>query len=196
MNPGKLRRLICCALLFLSTYAAGTLANSTTNTVKNQPARLEAAFSPYGNAGKLVLRVIGEARSSLMVMAYVLTSRDVSSALIRAQKRGVDVRMLVDAKTNLGKDRRRNKSYNPARVALERCRKAGIKIRTISLRRAIMHDKFIIADGHHLQTGSFNYSNAAAKRNTENVLVAWNNPQLASRYARHWLKYWRLGKTF
>jgi phosphatidylserine/phosphatidylglycerophosphate/cardiolipin synthase-like enzyme len=39
----------------------------------------------------------------------------------------------------------------------------------------------VISDGKHVQTGSFNYSQAAAKSNSENVLVVWNNPDLAAR---------------
>ena len=37
-----------------------------------------------------------------------------------------------------------------------------------------------------MQTGSFNYSKAAAKSNSENVVVIWNNPDLALTYLKHW----------
>ncbi|MCO8647816.1 phospholipase D family protein, partial [Burkholderia multivorans] len=48
------------------------------------------------------------------------------------------------------------------------------------------HDKYLVIDAEHVETGSFNYSASAASRNSENVVVVWNNPQLASRYLTHW----------
>ena len=50
----------------------------------------------------------------------------------------------------------------------------------------IHHAKYIVVDRTTIETGSFNYSKAAAQSNSENVLVAWNNPVLASQYTRHW----------
>jgi len=51
---------------------------------------------------------------------------------------------------------------------------AGIPTKTIS-NYAIHHDKYIVSDEKHVQTRSFNYSQAAAKSNSENVIVVWNN---------------------
>lgn len=41
------------------------------------------------------------------------------------------------------------------------------------------HDKIIIVDESYIQTGSYNYSAAAARLNSENVFVLWNSPKLA-----------------
>ncbi len=35
-------------------------------------------------------------------------------------------------------------------------------------------------------TTQYNFTASAASRNSENVVVVWNNPQLASRYLTHW----------
>ena len=48
-----------------------------------------------------------------------------------------------------------------------------------------LHDKFMMVDGKHVQTGSYNYA-ASANRNSENVLVVWNAPTLAQQYLQHW----------
>ncbi|WP_254911789.1 phospholipase D-like domain-containing protein [Yersinia frederiksenii] len=45
-----------------------------------------------------------------------------------------------------------------------------------------MHNKIILADSNTLQTGSYNYSASANKRNAENVLVVRNQPQLVAVY--------------
>jgi len=39
---------------------------------------------------------------------------------------------------------------------------------------------YIVVDNLHTQTGSFNYSQAAARSNSENVVVMWNNPSVAA----------------
>ncbi len=48
-----------------------------------------------------------------------------------------------------------------------------------------VHDKVIIADRQTVELGSFNYSDAAAHRNSENVLVNWGNAKLAEVYLKH-----------
>jgi phosphatidylserine/phosphatidylglycerophosphate/cardiolipin synthase-like enzyme len=39
-----------------------------------------------------------------------------------------------------------------------------------------------------VELGSFNYSDAAAHRNSENVLVNWKNPALARVYLKHFAR--------
>lgn len=46
---------------------------------------------------------------------------------------------------------------------------AGIPVRTVSVYK-ILHDKVIVSDGRHTEVGSFNFSRAADRSNTENVL--------------------------
>ncbi|EDH5797420.1 phospholipase [Salmonella enterica subsp. enterica serovar Typhimurium] len=46
---------------------------------------------------------------------------------------------------------------------------AGIPVRTVSVYK-ILHDKVIVSDGRHTEVGSFNYSRAADRSNSENVL--------------------------
>ena len=55
---------------------------------------------------------------------------------------------------------------------------------------AIFHHKFMVFDGRHVETGSFNFSAAAAGKNAENVLMLWDVPQLAEHYAREWQRLW------
>jgi len=60
----------------------------------------------------------------------------------------------------------------------------------INERYAIQHNKFIVVDGQHTKTGSFNYSKAAATRNAENVLVLYGIPEIAGRYEQEWERLW------
>lgn len=148
---------------------------------------VEIAFSPMQGAQRLVLKVIASARQELRVLAYSFTSAPVTAALIAARKRGVDVAVVVDHRNNVGDDR-----SGKARAALGGMALAGIRVRTISA-YPIHHDKVIVADRLTVQTGSFNYSAAAASANSENVLVLWNHPQAAQSYLAHWERNWRKG---
>nr|WP_175792215.1 phospholipase D family protein [Burkholderia ambifaria] len=137
---------------------------------------VESAFSPDGGAEALVLKAIGAARTSIRVAAYSFTSPPVTRALLAAKRRGVNVAVVVDDKGNRAKS---------SKQALNLLVNAGIPTRTIDA-YAIHHDKYLVIDAEHVETGSFNYSASAASRNSENVVVVWNNPQLASRYLAHW----------
>lgn len=147
---------------------------------------IESAFSPEGNAERLVLKVINSASRDLRLAAYSFTSPTIVNALIRARRRGVTVRVVVDDSALKSK---------PATAALNLLAGAGIPART-NHEYAIHHDKYLIVDGRHVQTGSFNYSRAAAKSNSENVLVVWHNPALAASYLRHWESRYREGMDF
>lgn len=147
----------------------------------NLPAagRLEVAFSPNEGSESLVVKVIDSAKRDIKVMAYSFTSAPVVSALAQAQHRGVKVSVVADQKSNVSEDR-----SGKARAALSALVNAGADVRTISV-YPIAHDKVIIVDGNTVELGSYNYSAAAAKSNSENVLVNWDNPALAEVYTRH-----------
>jgi phosphatidylserine/phosphatidylglycerophosphate/cardiolipin synthase-like enzyme len=148
---------------------------------------VEFAFSPKQGAERLVIEVIASARQELRVLAYSFTSAPVTAALIAARRRGVDVAVLVDQRSNLAEDR-----SGKAKAALGALALAGVRVRTIAA-YPIHHDKVMVADRVTVQTGSFNYSAAAANSNSENVLVLWNQPQVAQGYLAHWERNWRRG---
>lgn len=165
-------------------------AESTSAMEVQASQAIEVAFSPNGGGEALVLKTIRSAKSSIRLAAYSFTSPPVVKALIEAKKRGVDVAVLVDYKNNMKETRN-----NAPKQALNLLVNAGIATRTISA-YPIHHDKYSVVDGRHTQTGSFNYSAAAAKRNSENVLVIWNNPQVAKQYIDHWQSRWQQGSDY
>ena len=141
---------------------------------------IAAAFTP-GQALPMVLDTIRSARSTIFVAAYSFTSKPVATALRDASRRGVKVFVLVDAAEA-------DKGYSAVRfLANER-----VPVRTNG-RYAIQHNKFMVIDGHTVQTGSFNYTSSAAQRNAENVLVVRNAPALAAQYDAEWRRLWNEG---
>lgn len=146
---------------------------------------LEVAFSPNEGGEALIIKVIDSAKTSIDMLSYNFTSAPVVQALINAKKRGVEIRLVADWKSNTVDDR-----SGKARAALSTMVNAGADVRTIRA-YAIHHDKIIIADHETVELGSFNYSDAAARRNSENVLVNWHNPQLAKVYLSHFERNYR-----
>jgi phosphatidylserine/phosphatidylglycerophosphate/cardiolipin synthase-like enzyme len=152
---------------------------------------VQTAFSPDEGAEKLVISTIDSAHTQIRVLAYSFTSKPVVAALLRAKKdRGVkDIQVVVDAKF-LQEDR-----YGSARAALSTLVNASIEVRVISV-YAIHHDKVIIVDGKTVQTGSFNYSDAAAHRNSENVVVFWDMAALAAQYLDHFKRNYKQSQPY
>lgn len=58
------------------------------------------------------------------------------------------------------------------------------------------HDKVIIADRETVEMVSYNYWDAAAHKNSENVLVNGRNPELAKVYMKHFERNYRQAKAF
>ena len=141
--------------------------------------RVEAAFGPDGEAEALILKTIGGSKSSIRLAWYAFSSPAIVDALVAARRRGVDVRVLVDRKHNVDDDQK-----GIGRKALDALARAGIPARTNG-RYRLLHDKFMVIDAQHVQTGSYNYA-ASANQNSENVLVIWNDPALAAKYLAHW----------
>jgi phosphatidylserine/phosphatidylglycerophosphate/cardiolipin synthase-like enzyme len=152
---------------------------------------LEIAFSPNEGAEELVVKVIDSAKSDIRVMAYSFTSAPVVRALLAARKRGVAISIVADEKSNLSDGGGGQK----AKAAFGAMSSAGIDVRTTDA-FAIAHDKVIVVDRRHTLTGSFNFSAAAENRNSENVLVNWNNPGLAGSYLMHFERNLKLSRAF
>lgn len=55
------------------------------------------------------------------------------------------------------------------------------------------HNKIIILDEAIVISGSYNFSAAAYKRNTENLLII-TNPTLARQYIQNWQARWRVSR--
>ena len=144
---------------------------------------IESAFSPDDRAEALILQVIDSSKENLRLAAYAFTSPPVMKSLLAAKKRGVDVKIVVDEKGNRSK---------ASKAAMNLMVNANIPLRTVSKYR-IHHDKYIVVDGRHVETGSFNYSKSAARHNSENVVVIWNDPVIAKRYLKHWESRWNQG---
>lgn len=141
-------------------------------------ADVNIGFSPNGGAEELVLSSIDHAKKSINMAAFSFTNRRIATALVHAQKRGVQVQLVADKKANQHRS-----------VIMDYLNRSKVAVR-LNGNYPIMHNKFMVIDGDTVETGSFNYTYAAARRNAENVIVINDNTELASRYLEQWQRLW------
>jgi type IV secretion system protein VirD4 len=142
-------------------------------------ASFEVGFSPKRNALEVVMSLILDAKKELLVASYSFTSKEIAFALVEAKQRGVDVRVVVD--------HAQNSDDQGGYKAVDFLASQGIPI-TRSENYAAMHHKFMVADGQHVQLGSFNYTSSANLRNAETAIAFRNASLLAEVYRTEWLR--------
>ena len=169
-----MRRLIAVLLLCLTVGASAAPLPATGS--------VEVLFTPWDDAEGAIVRVLSDARTSIHVQAYLLTSRSIARALHDAKGRGVTVEVLADAEMVSKGD----KSLIPALVA------EGIPV-WLETRYAAAHNKVLLIDvpGPHATviTGSYNFTWSAQARNAENLLILRGNPAVARRYLENWQRH-------
>lgn len=95
---------------------------------------VQMATAPDGGALDLVLNVIDSAKTSIRIAAYSFTSKPIAEALLRKQKAGVSVMVVMD-KSQL------TERYTSATFLAN----VGIPVRINSL-YAIQHSKILVVD--------------------------------------------------
>ena len=136
--------------------------------------KIDLCFTPPSNCANLITNVINQAKNTIHMQAYGLTHPEIINSLIKANERGVKVRILLD-RSNL------TQKYSK----IEELKQTGIEV-GIDRVSGIAHNKIIIADLYTVVTGSFNFTVSAAKRNVENVLIIQDS-NIAHSYLQNWL---------
>jgi phosphatidylserine/phosphatidylglycerophosphate/cardiolipin synthase-like enzyme len=174
--------------LALGVFGCAMKANAATAGAERHGAAATTAseiiaieFSP-GNALQTVVDVIDSADKELVMAAYSFTSKPVAEALVKAKKRGVSVKVVLD------------KSQESEKYTVATFLKNQEVPFVINRKYAIMHNKFIVVDGQIVQTGSFNYTSSASNRNAENVIVV-RNRDAALKYKKEFQRLWVEAKS-
>jgi phosphatidylserine/phosphatidylglycerophosphate/cardiolipin synthase-like enzyme len=182
-----LKNQIAISALIGALFAAGGLLWEQPSFGATPDAQV--AFSPDGGGERLVLKTIYGARQTIRVMAYSFTSPVIVRALLDAKRRGVDVAVTVDYRNNVEEDR-----SGKAAAALGALAYARIPVRVVRV-FPMQHSKYAICD-ETVETGSYNFSQAAAHFNSENVLVLSNHPEIAHTYLENWNQVTAQGEDF
>lgn len=145
-------------------------------------ASIEVYFTPWDDAEGALVAAIEQSQQQVLVQAFLLTSRTIAASLIRAYRRGVDVRVLAD-------QRQHTESTGSQ---LDRLAQAGIPV-WLETRYRSAHNKIMLIDVQTLRsvviTGSYNYSRGAQSMNAENLLLIRGNAALANRFEANWMRH-------
>jgi len=127
----------------------------------------ENHYSPDENLEQLDLARIDSAQRSLNVAMYAFTDKYLAEALLRAARRGVQVRVYRD-RSQFEDEQRKNAGRGLESTTAMLAGRPNIQIR-VKGSRELMHLKAYSADGKTLRDGSANWSPTGLKRQDNNV---------------------------
>ena len=170
-----------CTALLLASHAQSRDAAEFAPVL---PAKgsVQVAFAPWEDVESLLTETIASAKVQILVQAYLLTSNKIADSLIKARQRGVDVRVLADA---------RQHEDNPA-SQLDLLTQNEIPV-WLKTRYRSAHNKILVIDAGTAKpvivSGSYNFTWSAQNMNAENLLVIRNHPELARRFELNWKRH-------
>lgn len=142
---------------------------------QNEPLARKDPNSP----ANVLIGLIGGATKTLDGAFYDIGDDAVVSALIVAKQRGVRVRIVTDSDNMVDLDAATGRPRG-MRGTIARLQQAGIPV-VEDKRSAIMHHKFLVADGQSVWMGSTNVTTSSLYHHNNNALVI-RNPQMAQNY--------------
>jgi len=122
----------------------------------------------------VLLQAFGAAKRKIIVFIYAFNDDDIAEALVDAAERGVRVQVFVDYEQSIEQQTRDAfPDELPLRLDLFRCYTSDSdRDRYIKP----MHLKLAYVDNYEI-AGSFNYTNAATRYNTEILVVSKRRPE-------------------
>lgn len=151
---------------------------------------VEVYFSPKGGCADAIEKRIDSAKKEILVAVYTFTSSQLAWALVRAKKRGVDVKVILDV----------SEAENPF-SKIEFLKNKGIEAKIdyyhiLQTQRKMkkfpgkMHHKFAVIDEEVVITGSYNWTATAEEHNDEDCLIFTNAEELAKVYKKKFFTIW------
>ncbi|MGA3211106.1 MAG: phospholipase D-like domain-containing protein [Terriglobales bacterium] len=136
----------------------------------------ENHYSPAENLEQLDLAQIDNAKRSLDIAMYAFTDRFLAEAVVRAARRGVQVRIYRDH--DQFEDEQRHQGRREEGSTAEMFRgESSIQVR-VKASRELMHLKAYCIDGALLRDGSANWSNSGLKRQDNNARFTTDRAQV------------------
>jgi phosphatidylserine/phosphatidylglycerophosphate/cardiolipin synthase-like enzyme len=145
----------------------------------NSPTYPDDPEAHRGGLDEKLVALIDRAQRSVDVAAYDFDLANVADALVRAQGRGVRVRMVTDSDIVANDDEAIQAAFGKLKAARIPVIEDG--------RKGIMHHKFTVVDGRWVSTGSWNYTDGDTYR-LNNVMIVIESPELATNYSTEFAK--------
>jgi len=166
----RVKVLAVMAVLAMAAAVVSSTEATMTITYNNPPS------ANYINTR--VRDVINGATSYCYVAIYGMNEPNIVNALAAAKQRGVDVRIVTDT------DYRYKSGYQASYDLLA---SYGIPI-VCDNRTTLMHNKFIVADGTKLVTGSYNFTTEQTTVDKNNVIIITGNTGIVTRFKNEFLQ--------
>lgn len=133
--------------------------NSSLSAAHSPLAKSDAYFSPGDECRDVIIKQINSALNRIKICVFTISDDRISQAILTSHKRGLDVRIITDndKSLDLGSD-------------IGRLAQSGIVVKMDATPNH-MHHKFMVVDDQELTTGSYNWTQSAARFNHENILI-------------------------
>ena len=118
---------------------------------------IQTYYGPEDHLQSRMISLYQTAEKSIYIACFNMTSKPITKALVKARKKGIDVRIITD---------HGELENQYTRTAIEALRKAGIPIK-VNRHEGLMHIKQVIIDDQVNTSGSFNQTWSANSLNDE-----------------------------
>lgn len=153
--------------------------NNLANKFQLGNSNIEIYFSPQDKSSLRIVQLIKNAQNYIYIPTFLITHTQISNELIAAHKKGIDVKIIMDA----------NNVYT-RNTKHQLLRQNGIPVK-IENYAGKLHSKTMIIDDKYIIMGSMNFSNSGENKNDENMLII-TNPRLAQSYKNFFNYLWEI----
>lgn len=157
--------IICTILLF--SCAAGSK-------------EISIFFTPSAECENNIVRLINKSETTIDAAVYAINNEQIVKALKEASRRGVEIRILTDRLQASNRSSKVRELYD-----------CGINIRVHS-KYKIEHNKFAVFDKQTASSGSYNWTNPASSKNSENCIFFNRNKEAVKEYLDRFEYLWKI----
>lgn len=140
------------------------------------------AFSPSTDCEDMIIKLINGSSDKIDIAVYSINNDNIVNALKKAHDKGVKLRILTDKTQASGKSSKVFELY-----------KHGIDIK-VHTKHKIEHNKFAIFDGKYATNGSYNWTNPASAKNSENCVFFVSNKEIIRDFTSRFEYLWSVNK--
>ena len=136
-------------------------------------------FSPSTCCEDNIVELVNNSQNTIDIAIYAFTNQKIYDSLLSAKERGVAIRIVADKAQSKGKF-----SFIP------KLQETGFDVR-IKKKVKIEHNKFGVFDKKFIITGSYNWTEAATKMNSENCMLD-KRKKVVTKYGKRFEELWKM----
>jgi len=145
----------------------------------NAHALTNVCFSPSTCCEDNIVELVNNSKETIDIAIYAFTNQKIYDSLLQAKERGVAIRVVADKAQSKGKY-----SFVP------KLQETGFDVR-IKKKVKIEHNKFGVFDQKMIITGSYNWTEAATKMNSENCMLD-KRKKVVAKYGKRFEELWKM----